>query len=77
MLDKNIKPFETAVRTLYAAAVGEDAALDDARINGDSRSGRLAVDGHGRLTYAHDGGARVTEIDIRTLALRTVRRQNP
>ena len=77
MLDPVINPFETAVRTLYAAAVGEDAALDDSLINGDKASGRLAMasDIHGTvrcLSYVHQDGLRVSEINVRTLALRSV-----
>jgi len=77
MLDPIINPFETAVRMLYAAAVGEDAALDDGLINGDRASGRLALasDVHGTvrcLSYVHQDGLRVSEINVRTLALRSV-----
>lgn len=77
MLDPSINPFETAVRTLYAAAVGEDAALDDGLINGDKASGRLALasDMGGTvryLSYVHQDGLRVSEINVRTLALRSV-----
>ena len=43
MLHPDIKHFDMAVRILYATALGEDAALDDAAINRDLDEGRLAI----------------------------------
>jgi hypothetical protein len=42
LIDKLI-PYEKAVRALYAAAFGDDAAADDERINADGMSGRLML----------------------------------
>ena len=40
LIDKLI-PYEKAVRALYAAAFGDEAAADDERINADGMSGLI------------------------------------
>lgn len=80
MLNSVLKDLETAVRTLYAAAVGEDAALDDNLINEDHAPERLRVvrprdkdTFYGYLSYTHPDGRRIIEIEVRTLKLSTAR----
>lgn len=78
MLNAEIRDYRNAVRTLYAAAVGENEALDESLINSDHISGRLSLirdkktDEARCLSYIHRGmPLRISRIDIRTLSLRT------
>lgn len=75
-LDKDVRPCETAVRALYSAVMGGDAALNNARINRDRRTGRLAFLYHApgevyTISYIHEDGASITQIDAKTLEMKT------